>query len=158
MEGLFHGAYLRSCEEIGMIPDQHSKLEGIGGAGVNRVLFGSWLASIRHDPDLGQDIRTMVPVFYDVVRKQTKVWAILGVTTKPLAVSYETLPTVVEVRTPDGRLLKPRKVEVEFHEEYHRAAYFVAAEIYVTQLLNPTEFRRHCDRHCTYGAIVSSFK
>jgi len=158
MEALFHGAYLRSCEEIGMTPEQDSNLGNLKGASANQALLGAWLASIRNDPDLGQDIRMMVPVFYDIGRKQIKVWAVLGVTTKPLVISYKTPPAVVGIRGPDGRPVKPRDVEVEFQPEYHRAAYFATAEIYVTRLLNRSEFRQHCDKYKTYQAIVSNLK
>jgi len=158
MEALFHGAYLRACEEIGMTPEQDPNLGNLKGASANNALLGAWLASIRNDPDLGQDIRMMVPVFYDIGRKQIKVWVVLGVATKPLTVSYKTHPAVVGIRGPDGKSVKPRDVKVEFDSEYHRAAYFATAEVYVTRLLNRTEFRQHCDKYKTYQAIVSNLK
>ena len=73
MEALFHGAYLRSCEEIGLEPEADPNLENPAGPRADHALPGAWLSSIGKDPDLGQDIRMMVPVFYDVARKQTKV-------------------------------------------------------------------------------------
>jgi hypothetical protein len=158
MEALFYGAYLQSCEEIGMAPERDPSLGNSKGTSAEQALLGAWLASIRKDPDLGQDIRMMVPVFYDIGRKQIKVWAVLGVTTKPLTISYETRPAVVGIRGPDGKLVKPRDVEVEFHREYHRAAYFATAEIYVTRLLNRSEFRQHCDKYKTYKTIVSNLR
>jgi hypothetical protein len=158
MEALFHGAYLRSCEEIGMTPEPDPSLGNLKDASANCALLRAWLASIQKDPDLGQDIRMMVPVFYDIGRKQIKVWAVLGVATKPLTVSYKTHPAVVEIRGPDGKLVKPQGIEVEFHPEYHQAAYFATAEVYVTRLLNRTEFRQHCDKYKTYKVIVSNLK
>jgi hypothetical protein len=158
MEALFYGAYLQSCKEIGMAPERDPRLGNSKGTSAEQALLGAWLASIRKDPDLGQDIRMMVPVFYDMGRKQIKVWAVLGVTTKPLTISYETRPAVVEIRGPDGKVVKPRDVEVEFHREYHRTAYFATAEIYVRRLLNRTEFRQHCDKYKTYKAIVSNLR
>jgi hypothetical protein len=141
-----------------MTPVQDPNLGNLKGASANYALLGAWLASIRNDPDLGRDIRTMVPVFYDIGRKQIKVWVVLGVATKPLTVSYKTHPAVVEIRDPDGKPVKPHDVEVEFHSEYHRAAYFATAEIYVTRLLSRTEFRQHCDKYKTYQAIVSNLR
>jgi hypothetical protein len=158
MEALFHGAYLRSCEEIGLAPEQDPNLGNPKGASANQSLLGAWLASIRHDPDLGQDIRMMVPVFYYIGRKQIKVWAVLGVATKPLTISYKAYPAVVEIRDPGGKPVKTRDAEVEFHSEYHRIAYFATAEIYVTRLLNRTEFRQHCDKYKTYQTILSNLK
>jgi hypothetical protein len=158
MEALFHGAYLRAGEEIGMIPEPDPSLGNLKGAGANCALLRAWLASIQRDPDLGQDIRMMVPVFYDIGRKQIKVWAVLGVATKPLTVSYKTHPAVVEIRGTNGKLVKPQGIEVKFHPEYHQAAYFATAEVYVTRLLNRSEFRQHCDKYKTYKAIVSNLK
>lgn len=158
MEAIFHGAYLRSCEEIGMTPEATPNLGNPKGAGANRALLGAWLASIRKDPDLGSDIRMMVPVFYDIGRRKTKVWTVLGVAMKPLSVSYDSHPTVVETKDPDGKIVKRQDVEVEFHSDYYRTAYFATAEVYVTQLLNRAEFQRHCDKYKTYSAIVSNLQ
>jgi len=33
-----------------------------------RAILRAWLNSIRKDPDLGKDLRMMVPIFYDVKR------------------------------------------------------------------------------------------
>lgn len=84
MESLFHGAYLRSCEEIGMRHEPDSEFGAARDATIHRAVVGAWLESLPKDPDLGKDIRMMVPLFYDAQRQQTKVWAVLGVATKPL--------------------------------------------------------------------------
>jgi hypothetical protein len=158
LESLFHGAYLRSCEEIGMTPDPRSARSDPKQASTDRALLGAWLTSIGNDPDLGHDIRMMVPVFYDLQRKKIKVWAVLGIAAKPLDVSYVTRPTVREIRKPNGELVKAQDVDVEFHGERHDITYFATAEVYVTRLLNRTEFRKHCDRYKTYRAIVSNLQ
>jgi hypothetical protein len=156
MEALFHGAYLQSCAEIGMTPEQDRDLGNPTAPNDSQVLLGAWLASVRRDPDLGKDIRMMVPIFYDVGRRKTKVWAVLGVASKPLLVSYSTPPKVKEIRRSDGKCVDLQEVKVKFRSEYHQIVYFATAEVYVTRLLNRTEFRQHCDRHKTYEAIVSS--
>jgi hypothetical protein len=69
-----------------------------------------------------------------------------------------TNPAVMEIRAPDGKLMKPQDTEVEFHGERHQAAYFTTAEVYVTRLLDRTEFRQHCDKYKTYQAVVSNLK
>ncbi len=154
MRALFRGAYLEACRELGMTPEANP---GIGESDANsdRATLGAWLASVRKDPDLGNDVRMMVPIFYDVVRKKTKVWVVLGVATKPLTVSYATPPVIKQITGPDGQLLKPDDVEVEFTADFHQTAYFATAELYVTRLLDRKEFRGHCDRHKTYEAIIS---
>ncbi len=156
MEALFHGAYLQTCEEIGMKPEEARSLGSSKDANADRALLSAWLTSIRKDPDLGNDIRMMVPVFYDIGRRKTKAWTVLGIATRPLDVSYVTLPTIEQIEGPDGKLIKPTDVEVVFEGDSHRIAYIATAEVYVSRLLNRKEFRDHCDRHKTYRAIVSS--
>ena len=156
MEALFHGAYLQTCEEIGMKPEEHRSLGSVEDASADRTLLGAWRASLGKDPDLGNDIRMMVPVFYDVVRQKIKVWAVLGIATRPLEVSYVTDPTVERIEGPDGTLIRPRDIEVEFDSESHKNAYIASAEVYVSRLLNRKEFRDLCDRYKTYQAIVSN--
>ncbi len=156
MESLFYGAYLRTCEEIGMEPEAGGDLAGSDEANVDRALLAAWLASVRKDPDLGNDIRMMVPVFYDILRKKIKVWAVLGIATRPLHVSYDSVPTVKQIESPEGKFVKPQDVEVAFQGESRKIAYIATAEIYVSRLLNRKEFRAHCDRYKTYRAIVSN--
>ena len=156
MEALFLGAYLQSCAEIGMTPEEDPDLGNPTGPNASRALLGTWLASLRRDPDLGRDIRMMVPIFYDIGRRKTKVWAVLGVATKPLHVSYATPPKVKEIKGSHGKCIDLRKVAVTFGSESHQIAYFATAEVYVTRVLDRTEFRQHCDRYKTYREIVSN--
>jgi len=83
---------------------------------------------------------------------------VLGIATKPLSVSYATPPLVKGMKGPDRRDVKSSDVEVNFTLDYHQAAYFATAEVYVTRLLDRTEFREHCARHKTYRAIVSKLQ
>jgi hypothetical protein len=156
MEALFHGAYLRSCEEIGMKPDLDSG--NPSDTNLHRAMLGAWLDSLRKDPDLGKDIRMMVPVFYDINRHQTKVWAVLGIASKPLSVSYAHPPTVKEIKGPGGIRVNPGDVDLEFVNQYTKLAYIVSAEVYVNRLLNRTDFRQLCDQKKTFKAIVESLK
>ncbi|MGO8790608.1 MAG: hypothetical protein ACLQVL_24935 [Terriglobia bacterium] len=158
MEALFHGAYLRSCEEIGMRPEPDSEFGSGRDATIHRAVMGAWLESLPKDPDLGKDIRMMVPLFYDVQRQQTKVWAVLGVATKPLTVSYAHPPTVKEFKGPAGASVKPGEVEVDFEPQYTKLAYIVSAEVYIGRLLNRTEFRQLCDQKKTFAAIVAGLQ
>jgi len=123
-----------------------------------RAILRAWLNSIRKDPDLGKDLRMMVPIFYDLGRQETKVWMILGIATKPLSVSYATPPIVKEIKGPDGRDVKSSDIEVRFTMDYHQAAYFATTEVYVKRSLDRAEFREHCARHKTYRAIVSNLQ
>jgi hypothetical protein len=147
MQVLFHGAYLQPCGEIGMTPGSEPGLGNGKDANAHRAILKAWLASIRKDPDLGRDVRMMVPIFYDLGRQKTKVWMVLGIATKPLKVSYVTPPLVKGMKGPDRRDVKSSDVEVNFTLDYHQAAYFATAEVYVARLLDRTEFREHCARH-----------
>jgi hypothetical protein len=158
METLFHGAYLQSCQEIGMKPESDSILGNSSDANMQRAVLGAWLKSLSQDPDLGKDIRMMVPVFYDVGRQKTKVWAVLGIASKPLRVSYAQPPTVKEIKGPGGTRVKPEDAYFEFVSQNTRLAYIVSAEVYVSRLLNRAEFRQLCDQKKTFKAIVESLK
>jgi hypothetical protein len=158
MQALFHGAYLQACGEIGMTPQSAPDLSDGKDATTDRAILNAWLASIRKDPDLGEEVRMMVPIFYDLGRRKTKVWMVLGIATKPLMVSYVTPPLVKGISGPGRRDVKSSEVEVNFSCDFHQTAYFATAEAYVTRLLDRTEFREHCARHKTYRAIISTLQ
>jgi hypothetical protein len=158
MQAIFHGAYLQACGEIGMTAEAEPELGNTDGANGERTVLATWLASVCDDPDLGKDIRMMVPIFYDLGRKKTKVWVVLGIATKSLDVSYVSRPTIKEIKGPDGKIIVPGSVKVNFISDFHKTAYFATAEVYVTRLLDRTEFRKHCDQHKTYKAIISSLE
>lgn len=158
MEGLFEGAYRRSSLEIGMPPETGSNRQNPKDTRIQRAVLDAWLGSLTKDPDLGQDFRMMVPVFYDIGRQKTKVWAVLGIATKPLSVSYATPPVVKGIKGPDGKAVSPGDVEVSFVSQEPKLAYIVSAEVYVSRLLNRAEFRRLCDQKKTFKAIVASLQ
>jgi hypothetical protein len=135
MEALFQGAYLRSCDEIGLKPEPGAVSPN--NADLDRALLAAWLESIPKDPDLGKDIRMMVPVFYDINRGKTKVWAVLGVGSKPLNVSYVHPPTVKEIRGPHGARVNPRDAYLEFVNQSTHLTYIVSAEVYVHPSAEP---------------------
>jgi hypothetical protein len=92
-----------------------------------------------------EDIRMMVPVFYDIGRRKMKVWAVLGWTTRQLTVSFAKPPVVVEIE--NGR-------RVQFTSAHPLLAYPVCVEAYVSRLLDRNEFRAHCDKYKTEAKIL----
>lgn len=148
IERLFLGAHAAACAEIGLAPE--------GGSAAD---FAGWAAD--RDPDLGQDNRMMVPVFFDVERRRTKVWAFLGWRSRPLVASFAKPPKVevlgsAEKRGWFGFGAKPAAPEpVEFESARYSLAYPVTAEVYVSTRLNREEFRAHCDRYRTPDQILS---
>lgn len=148
MEALCHGAYLTTCDELGMKPEVDANLGFGKGPATDRALFRHWTGQIKIDPDLGRDVRMMVPIFYDIERRKLKVWAVLGVATKPMSISFEKDPTVVCVKeVTDGKTIEVplEDVYVSFQAQDQRLGYLVTAELYVTRPLNREEFRDLCD-------------
>ena len=66
MAALFEGAANVARLELGASP-----------AGETSA-FVEWMANRRQDPDITADLRMMVPVYYDVERRQAKAWMFLG--------------------------------------------------------------------------------
>jgi hypothetical protein len=131
MSALFRGAAAVAGEELGLKT----------ATGTEAEHFRAWAKA----PDIGQDVRMMVPVFFDIGRQKTKVWAILGWATRLLEVSFATPPTAHVVK---GR------PHVRFASTFRQIAYPVFAETYVTRLLDRDEFRAHCDRYRTRSEIL----
>jgi hypothetical protein len=158
VEALFHGAYLETCREIGLGPEENLDLGSGKGPAADRMLFERWRGKIDSDQDLARDIRMMVPVFYDLSRKKTKAWVVLGVAAKPFQVSYEKCPRVLSVRRSDGTVVDRSQVKINFGRNRHELAYVVSAEVYVDRILDREEFRAHCDRYKTFRVIVENLE
>ena len=158
METIFYGADLTACGQIGLIPEAGSGLGSGKGAYIDKAIFRHWALSTSSDPDLSQDVRMMVPVFYDRQRGKTKVWAVLGMATRPLTVGFQTSPKVMGITRADGTVVDDGSVRVDFDGERHELVYMATAEVYVDTPLNRAEFRALCDKHRTYPAIVKALQ
>jgi hypothetical protein len=151
MESLFRGAYAVTSRQLGRAPDPKD------GTPADEAHFRQWSAGIADDVDLAGDSRMMVPVFYDVLRRKTKVWAVLGWVKKTAVVRFATEP-VATVLDAAGVPVEPGRVTVRFASESHALVQPVVAEVYVSRILNREEFRRHCDTYKTRSAILSNLK
>jgi hypothetical protein len=161
MEALFYGAHLTVSRQLGLTTDGTSDVGSSKGPEADAGQFAEWAAKLEEDEDLGQDARMMVPVFFDVQRRKTKVWLFLGWTTKPLRISFATPPRVVNTAPAAGGLLarlvgKLKQPEIVFTGTYQELACPVTAEVYVEKILNRDEFRSHCDAYQTESAILES--
>jgi hypothetical protein len=154
MEILFYGAYAVVCGELGLEPE-------LGPLGrdprADSDRFRSWFGRLTEDVDLGTDARMMVPVFYDLAREKTKVWVFMGWSVRPLMVSFAKDPRV-EVLDSKGQVLPPDGVELRLRASRYEVVYPVMAEVYVTDLMNRSEFRAHCDRYKTEAAILENLR
>jgi hypothetical protein len=156
VEHLFDGAAATARGELGMGHEEVARR------------FADWRANVTADPDVSRDCRMMVPVFFDLQRRKTKVWAFLGWRKVPVDVHYKTEPRVlsVEQEQPTDRLgalkrkfrQQPEVPPVQLTGERYELAVPVMVEVYVSQLLDRDELRRHCDRHRTRDAIVANLR
>jgi hypothetical protein len=124
MEALFRGCASQSAFEV-----------GLPWPVADRRVAQSWLKNLAGDPDVGQDVRCLVPLYFDQQRRCLKVLAVLGYAFRPLDVSYVRPPAV------------PEGVEVEFARDREPLFYPVAIEVHCRRLLDRDEFRSLCDRH-----------
>jgi hypothetical protein len=166
IENLFDGAAATARRELGM--------EAGPGDDEDAGAFANWRANLAADPDVSRDCRMMVPVYHDLERQKTKVWAFLGWRTVPVDVKYMTVPAVLGVERPpeteptDRLSVLRRKFRgrpeprpagppaVEFRGDRYEFAVPVLAEVYVSRLLDRDEFRRHCDHYRTRDAILAN--
>jgi hypothetical protein len=155
IEGLFWGAYSVSADQIGLTPDIEASAGGLGSADANRDFFQNWRQNLKSDADLSRDARMMVPVFYDIGRRKTKVWVFLGWADRPLQASFAQRPTV-EVLDGAGQAVSGKSYRLEFGSLERPMAYPVMAEVYVSRLLDRDEFRRHCDLNQTRTKILEN--
>ncbi len=132
MIAIFEGAAAVAGHELGITPADERQT----------AAFRAWAASDAATAD----IRMMVPVFYDIGRRQTKVWAILGWSSRALDVAFNTPPTV-RVLAGDVRIRYERCERSLVHP--------VFVETYVSRLLDRNEFRKHCDRYRTVAEILT---
>jgi hypothetical protein len=157
IESLFRGAYLVVSREIGQTPDVSAFSQGIN-ADADAGRFRDWSANIGADEDIGQDVRMMVPIFYDVGRKKVKVWVFLGWSKRPLSVSFARPPQVVEVVDSSGRSVSADRINIAFKSQDCWIDYPVMAETYVTRILSRAEFRALCDRYQQAAEILKHLK
>lgn len=150
IETLFFGAHVKVSQELGLTPDTALGSDSSASDAADR--FASWACDLKSDCDLSVDLRAMVPVFYDVERRKTKVWAFLGWTDRPIKISF-LQPPAATVRNLDGT--QPRPVpEIRWGALYEHLQYPVTAELYVDKVLDRDEFRGLCDSCVTSSEIV----
>jgi hypothetical protein len=154
METIFLGAYATVSGELGMAPEPSPEL-GTGSPGGDSAAFEEWASSLYQDPDLGQDIRMMVPLFFDKLRGKTKVLAVLGWATRQAQIGFATPPSAVVL---DLGSAKQADVRFHFRSRTMQLAYPVSVEIYVDRILDRDEFRKLCEEHRTQAKILQALQ
>lgn len=155
MEGLFYGAYVAVNAELGLKVEPRADVGSGQGAAADAQTFLEWGANISHDPDLGRDARMMVPVYFDVLTGQIKVWVFLGWSDKQVAVGFNKRPEA-KIFDAAGAPVDLKKVELRFPTIYRNVATPIVREIFVERLLNRDEFRKLCDTYKTEAAILGN--
>jgi hypothetical protein len=150
IEQLFAGAHVAVARQLGMAPDARVGDAAFAAAAVD--CFQAWSRRQAQDPDLGQDVRAMVPVFYDLGRKRTKVWAFMGWSQRPVTIAFARPPEAV-VLTRLGRPAR-RHPPIQWDSLHALLAYPVMAELYVDRILNRAEFRQLCDECRTRSELL----
>lgn len=150
IETLFFGAHVRVSRELGLTPD--TVLGSNGSASYAADQFASWISNLSSDEDLSVDLRAMVPVFYDVERRKTKVWAFLGWADRSITISF-VQPPKATIRDLNGECVS-RPPEIRWGLLYEQLQYPVTAELYVDRILDRDEFRKVCDSCVTRSAIL----
>jgi hypothetical protein len=153
MEAIFYGAHVTISRQLGLLPIVSPHL---AGGKPDETPFSNWRSMLADDPDVGRDSRMMVPVFYDIARRKTKVWVFLGWSSRPMRASFARQPATV-VFDQAGRRVR-EGVRVSFGSAWYDVAYPVMNETYVTRILDREEFRRHCDQYKTRKAILEALQ
>lgn len=132
MVKLFHGLAQLAADDLGLEIQVGSSSTAL-----------DWLKHWHSDPDLGQDIRCMVPLYYDPARAQYRVQAIVGYTSKPLEISFASPPEVIVRNSND----EPVDADLIFESQRENLVYPVTTQFYISQLIEREHFRALCNDH-----------
>jgi hypothetical protein len=153
MREFFYGLHLLGVEDIGMTPALRPD-EPVDRAACE-AKAKEWLASYVQDSDLKVDTRVSVPLYYDIARQRTRLWATIGVRLAKLEASYARPPKIKPVAgAGDWQEVQPYQLEA--------AQYLIAvdefAEVEIPGLgpLTRQEFRDVCNAHKTRSEIVQA--
>ncbi len=153
IRGFFYGLHLLSAEDIGMAPDLNP------GEPVDRpaceAIATAWLASYVEDSDMKVDTRVSVPIYFDLDRRRTRLWATIGVRLAKLSVSYARPPRIKPVEgSSEWQEVDPF---ILHGEEYLIAVDdFAEIEIAGLQPLTRQELREVCHRYKTRPEILEA--
>lgn len=150
IETLFFGAHVSVSRELGLATDPASGSDASASEAADR--FAAWVRELNSDSDLSQDLRAMVPIFYDVKRRKPKVWAFLGWSRRPITVSFARPPlaTILDL----SGTAAPDHPSIRWGKLHAQLPYPITAELYVDRILDRNEFRRLCNDCGTRSEIV----
>ncbi|AGC48026.1 hypothetical protein MYSTI_06753 [Myxococcus stipitatus DSM 14675] len=146
MEQLFRGAHAIARNELGFGPIPEADLSAA-------MLTRRWMRTHHEDPDVVEDPRCVVPLFFDVERQQTKVLAVMGFLSTPVKAHFRRKPQVTVLGPPPS---PPWTTTPRFETRTFNTLCLVTEEVYVNKVPDRDEFRALCDKHYTRDAIVKA--
>jgi hypothetical protein len=155
MRDLFYGLYLVSAEDIGMKPALMAD-EPVDREQCYKTAT-EWLSRAFQDPDLGADTRVAVPIFVDLGRPATRLWATLGVRLAKLDVAFARPPRLKPL---DGGREWDTAPSYRLGEAHYLIPVdeFVEVELQGLKVLDRDELRTVCDRERSKEAIVAALQ
>ncbi len=153
MREFFYGLHLLSAEDIGMSPGLRPDEPVDRPACEAKATL--WLASYGQDPDLKVDTRVSIPLYFDVRRQRTRLWATIGVRLAKLDVSYAR-PPKLKPSTGAGEWQEVTPDQLDAAEYVIAVDEFAEVEIAGLAPLTRKEFRDGCDAHKTKPEILQA--
>jgi hypothetical protein len=156
LEGLFYGAHVVASRQLGLA----ETVAGGSGEGAEKdaLAFLRWSQSLAEDADLGRDCRMMVPVFTDPLKGRIKVWCVVGWAPVEAYVSYVRHPALSGTDADGKEVDLASKFDISYYGQSLSLSRPVFAEVWVTELLDRDEFRRHCDTYVLPSVILANLK
>ncbi len=151
MERLYVGAWAIVHDEIGM-PIKVADATELAWIHSARADARAWRIRHLNDPDLAEDVRMMVPLYFDIERKEWEVLAMLGYEQRNLRATFEVKPDVT-IRDSRGEL---RQHEIVWSRNSFPLPRPVTVTCRTRRLLNREQFRGLCKEHVTIPAIVAA--
>lgn len=149
----FYGLHLLSAEDIGMVSALKSD-EPVNRAACEAKAT-EWVASYVGDADLKADTRVSVPLYFDIQRRRTRLWATIGVRLAKLKVSYAR-PPKIKPAVGTGDWKEVTRHQLESAEYVIAVDEFAEVEIPGLQPLTGKELREMCNAYKSKAEIVEA--
>ena len=145
MERRFRGLAALAASEIGAACALVgvAEPEALRLAAEARAELAGWPSA----EDLSHDPRVMVPIGYDVERREVRCWAVVGLSSRDLVTHYEKPPAIVSPRS---------GVQMVLDRGVARVPYEVWIECSLKEPLDREELRALCDRCGTLTEIKTA--
>lgn len=148
MSTLFAGASLLAAEDLGQAHDDDRL------ARLCRSRARGFCAAWQADPDIATDVRMMVPLYFDLSRKRTRVSVVCGFGSSAVEARFASRPDV-RVR---NRLGLPSRAHITWENSIYDTVHPVSFECDVREVLNRDDLRKMADEHRTPTSLKSALE